>query len=75
MRTRASVCLILLLVSALLLALGLLFNGEQVYPDDPNNATASNASESALNRAVAAGRLFRDPSGLLRIRASAACPT
>jgi len=75
MRTRASVCLILLLVSALLLASELLFNGQQVYPDDPNNVTASNVSEFGQNRAVAAGRLSRDPSGLLRIRASAACPT
>ncbi len=73
---RATACLILLLASLLLFASGTLLHSSPVYPDDPNSTTAaSNASEFALNRAVAAGRLFRDPAGLLRIRSSATCPT
>lgn len=75
MDIRASVCLILLLVAVILLACGSAFNHQQVFPDHPNDVTTAFASEFALNRAIAAGRLFRDPLGVLRVRSSDFCPT
>jgi len=58
-----------------LLVYGSAFHHQDVRPEDPNDTTATVASEFALNRAVAAGRLFRDSFGTLRIKASQACPT
>jgi hypothetical protein len=72
---RASVCLILLLVAVILVACGSALNHQQVFPEDSNDGTAVFASEFALNRAAAAGRLFRDSLGVLRIKSSDFCPT
>ena len=72
---RASVCFFLLLVAVVLLACGAAFNHKEVFPDHPDDMTTALASEFALNRAVAAGRLFRDPLGVLRLRSSDYCPT
>jgi len=54
---------------------GSTYHDQNVQPEDPNDTTVTVASEFALNGAVAAGRLFRDPLGTLRIKASRACPT
>ncbi|MBN2131674.1 MAG: hypothetical protein JW741_19400 [Sedimentisphaerales bacterium] len=54
---------------------GAMWHDRSVQPEDPNDTTVTVASEFVLNRAVAAGRLFRDPLGTLRIKASRACPT
>ncbi len=75
MDIRASVCPILLLVALILLACGAAFHCEEVSPDDPNDVTTLHASKFALNRAIAAGRLFRDTFGALRLRSSDFCPT
>jgi len=58
-----------------LLVYGSAFQDQRLRPEDSNDSTVTAASEFALNRAAAAGRLFRNPTGTLRIKASQACPT
>jgi hypothetical protein len=75
--TQVRVCAVsvLCVLAVGLFAYGSMYHDRNVQPEDPNDTTVTVASEFALNRAVAAGRLFRDPLGTLRIKASRACPT
>jgi len=74
--TRVRVCAVsvLCVLGAGLFVYGSTYYDQNVRPEDPNDTTVTVASEFALNRAVAAGRLFRDPFGTLRMKASQACP-
>jgi len=74
-QVRACVVSVLLLWAGALLVYGSAFHQQDVLGQDVNDLTVTQASEFALNRAVAAGALFRDAFGTLRIKPSRACPT
>jgi len=74
-QVRACALSVLCVLAGGLFVYGSTCHVQNVQPEDPNDTTVTVASEFALNRAVAAGRLFRDPLGTLRIKASRACPT